>query len=206
MVQGNFFDEQSGTKDSSPGDTRLQSKIVWERNAYDRQNGNTGINWGFTFQGRDMVVRNNIVFGGGGQMDYGVTSGGAGAPSGIWLLNNTSVDNDTTGIRMNNCSTCKAKNNLVYSTNSVWGDCITQTNGVDVSNNWCFTNDECLDPVDGDGDCYDPRFMSMGYGHPDFARPAPGTRGIDQGDRSVPVWGDYHGARRPAIDVGAVEQ
>jgi len=206
LIQGNFFDQQTGTKESQPGDSRLQEKIVFERNAYDRQNGNTGINWGFTFQGRDMVVRNNIVFGGGGQMDYAVTSGAAGASSGIWLLNNTSVDNDTNGIRMNNCSTCKAKNNLVYSTNSVWGDCITQTNGVDVSHNWCFTNDECLDPVDGDGDCYDPRFMSMTRGDFDFVRPAPGTRGIDQGDGNVPVWNDFDSLERKSVDIGAVER
>ena len=204
LVQNTFFDQHAGTYDSQPGDSRLQEKIVWERNAFDRSNN--AIDWGFRFQGRDIIVRDNVVYGRGGQFDYMATGGGAGAPKNIWFVNNTSIDNDTNGIRLNNCSTCVAKNNLIYSGNSPWGDCITGTSGANVDANWCSTNDECLDPVDGDRDCYDPNFMSLTYGSADFARPGAGTRGIDAADQTVPVWYDFYGRVSSNLDIGAVEK
>ena len=114
------MDQPSGTSPSQPGDSRLQSKIVWERNAFD--NSNAGTDWGLIFQGQDMIVRNNVVYPDGGQFDYMATSGDGVTTQNIWFVNNTSVGNDTNGFRCGNTAGCVLRNNLVYSMSSPWGD------------------------------------------------------------------------------------
>ena len=202
LMQGNFMDQPSGTSPSQPGDSRLQSKIVWERNAFD--NSNAGTDWGLIFQGQDMIVRNNVVYPDGGQFDYTAKSGDGVTTQNIWFVNNTSVGNDTNGFRCGNTAGCVLRNNLVYSMSSPWGDCLS--GGGTRAKNWCYTNDECLDPVTGGNNCYNPSFVSQTYGSADFMRPGAGTRGIDAGDPNVPVWNDYDYAQRATIDVGAVER
>jgi len=204
LVQGNFFNQFTGTEESQPGDSRLQEKIVFERNAYDRQNGNTGIDWGFSFQGADMIVRNNVVYNGGGQFQFRAVNGAAGPTRDVWFINNTALPGSgADGFRCGNTDRCVLRNNLVYRSGSI-NSCLTT--GGTRSNNWCYSNNHCIDPADGGSDCFTPSFMSMSYGHPDFVRPASGARGIDAGYQTVPVWNDYDDAPRTTVDVGAVER
>ena len=207
LVQGNFFDQHAGTYESQPGDPRLQQKIVWERNTYDRQNGNTGIDWGFSFQGHDMIVRNNVVYNNGGQFQFRAVDGAAGTRD-IWFVNNTALPGPgADGFRCGNTAGCVLRNNLVYRSGSL-GNCLNA--GGTRSNNWCFSSDDCIDPLDAGSsvpsDCFNPNFISMSYGHADFLRPSSGTRGIDVGYPTMPVWNDYDNADRATIDVGAVER
>jgi len=207
-VQGNFFDQHADTGESEPGDSRLQEKIVFERNAYDRQNGNTGIDWGFSFQGIDMIVRNNVVYNNGGQFQFRAINGAAGPSQDIWFVNNTALPgNGADGFRCGNTAGCVLRNNLVYRSGSI-SACLTT--GGTRSNNWCYSNNHCIDPTDGGtaapGDCFDPNFMSTTRGNADFLRPAAGTRGTDAGYPTAPVWNDYDNAPRTTIDVGALER
>jgi hypothetical protein len=205
LVQGNFFNQQTGTEESQPGDSRVQEKIVFERNAYDRQNGNTGIDWGFSFTGDDMIVRNNVVYNNGGQFQFRAVNGAVTSHD-IWFVNNTALPGpDADGFRCGNTTGCVLRNNLVYRSGSI-NACLT---GGTQSNNWCYSNNHCIDPVDGGtgaGDCFNPSFVSMTYGDADFVRPGAGTRGIDTGYLSAPVWNDFHDVPRTNPDVGAVER
>ena len=203
LIQNNFFNQYTGTEESQPGDPRLQEKIVFERNAYDRQKGDTGIDWGFSFTGHDMIVRNNVVYNDGGQFQFRAIDGAVSSRN-IWFINNTALPGpEADGFRCGDTAGCVLRNNLVYRSGSI-NKCLTT--GGTRSKNWCFSGSDCIDPVDVGTGCFDPRFVSITYGHVDFLRPAPGTRGVDVGYPTVPVWNDYHGARRSTIDVGAVER
>jgi hypothetical protein len=197
LIQGNWVNRVLTSSDSQPGDPRQRSYIIWERNAWDRLGQNTV--WGLTIDAHDAIARNNVIYNGGGLGDY-VAEG----PN-VWFINNTSVGNDTSGVLCNGQPGCVRKNNLVYSASAPWGNCYDGSlNAAD--RNWCYTNDQCIDPATGSTSCYNPSFSSQTYGNADFMRPGAGTRGIDAGNLNVPVWNDYGNAPRATIDVGAVER
>jgi hypothetical protein len=197
LIQGNFINRPMTSGDSEPGDPRARSYIIWDRNAWDRL-GLPGV-LGMPIDANNSLLRSNIIYNGGGIYDFQ-----AQGPN-IWFINNASVGNDTIGIACNGQSGCVRKNNLVYSTSAPWGNCYDGSlNAAD--KNWCYTDDECVDPVTGGSGCYNPSFQSQTYGNADFMRPGGGTRGIDAGDQSVPVWYDFNSDPRGTIDVGAVEQ
>jgi hypothetical protein len=200
LVQGNHFDGHTGNEQSEPGDPRWQQRIVFERNSLDRSSLGASTDWGFQFGGKDIIVRNNIVYGGGGQFDYRAVSLAV-SPDNIQFINNTAHAPRDDGFRCAG-SGCVMRNNLVYSPSSV-SACYTGT--ATSSNNWCRTSNICLDPVTGGSTCYDPNFESTNPTSPDFLRPGAGARGIDAADPNVPVWDDYDNADRTTIDVGAVE-
>jgi hypothetical protein len=197
LIQGNWTNRAITSGDSQPGDPRARSHIIWERNAWDRLGINNHL--GFPIDAHDAVVRNNIIYNGGGLFDYKAEG------SNIWFINNTSVGNDTSGVLCNGQSGCVRKNNLVYSTRSPGGNCYDGSlNAAD--KNWCYTDDQCIDPLTGGSGCYNPSFLGQTYGNAGFMRPGPGTRGINAGNLNVPVWNDYDNVPRTTIDVGAVER
>ena len=201
LVQGNHFDGHTGNEQSEPGDPRWQQRIVFERNSLDRSSLGASTDWGFQFGGKDIIVRNNIVYGGGGQFDYRAVSLAV-SPDNIQFINNTAHASRATTASM--CRhRCVMRNNLVYPRKQ-YSACFTGT--ATSSKNWCRTSNKCLDPVTGGSTCYNPNFVSTTYGNPDFMRPAAGARGIDAANPTVPVWNDFENALRTTIDVGAVEQ
>jgi hypothetical protein len=201
LVQNNYFDGHTGNDQSQPGDPRWQQKIVFERNSLDRSLGGDATDWGFQFGGRDIIVRNNIVYGGGGQFNYRAVNL-ATSPDNVWFVNNTSIGVNGDGIRCAGTN-CVMRNNLVYGKEQ-YSTCFTGS--ASMNNNWCNTTTRCIDPVTGGSSCYNPNFVSTRYGNADFMRPAASTRGVDAGYQTVPVWNDYDNAPRAIIDVGAVEQ
>ena len=201
LVQNNHFDGHTGNEQSQPGDPRWQQKIVFERNSLDRSSLGASTDWGFQFGSQDIVVRNNIVYGGGGQFNYRAVSLAA-SPDNVWFINNTSVGVSGDAIRCAGTN-CVMRNNLAYG-NAQYSACFT--GAATMSRNWCNTTTKCIDPVTGGSSCYNPNFVSTTYGNPDFMRPAAGTRGIDAGYPTVPVWNDFENALRTTIDVGALEQ
>jgi hypothetical protein len=159
---------------------------------------------------QSAVFRNNIVL---GSWESGLNAmGGDHLPnSDLQFLNNTYYTPDSNNhARVIGCNgaRCVARNNLgVAQPKSTKLACVT--GATTESNNWCYTTEAtswCRDPKTGRDACDDPRFISTSYGDPDFMRPAAGTRGVDAGYGTVPVWDDWHGVRRDRIDVGAVER
>jgi hypothetical protein len=201
LVQDNFFNQQSGVQPAAAGNNELQQFVVWERNIFDATN--TGIEWGQRFIGHNMVVRNNVTYN-NSSWHFKAESQSPIVTQNIWFLNNTGFNPSKTGGIGVVCggSGCVSKNNLFYSTQRVTS-CFE---GGTRANNWCMTDNVCLDPVTGNSGCYDPNFESTNPVSPDFVRPGAGTRGIDAGDPTVPVWNDYDNADRATVDVGAVER
>jgi len=199
LVQGNFFNQWTQVNPQNEKTNSVQHYIVWERNTYDATSAATAT--GMYFVGQDMVVRNNVVYN-NSSYHYRAATHPLATTRNIHFYNNTAFSNKGgTGV-VCEATNCVSKNNLFYSTTSV-SDCHT---GGTRANNWCRAANQCVDPVDGDSDCHDPSFVSTNPSSPDFVRPGVGTRGIDAGSQTVPVWDDYDNVDRSMIDVGAVER
>jgi hypothetical protein len=210
LVQDNVFGEKFSLQDSGEGESRVRRYIIAERNLVNR-NLEDIHSVGIGIAGQNHVFRNNVVYhdSGSANSDYAVGSVGSGPPSNVWLINNTSINNDTQGISVSSCSDCVTVNNLVYTTNTTWGSGCMSGTGTFIDN-WCYNTGggTCRDPVDGDTDCFNPNFESLTIGNPNFARPGPGSRGVDNGSNAAPVWQDFYFDERDDgnIDVGAVER
>ena len=204
LIQGNYMNRVSGFQNTI-GEPNSNTNSIWERNINDAGGYiNTVEIKGST---SNILVRNSVALGGA---NVGAGFKAEGSTSNLWMINNTVYNSAATdsfvGIECNG-SGCMARNNLVYAQpRSTGPSCVS---GGTQSNNWCFTTNAtgwCKDPQTGGSTCYNPTFGSTSYGNQDFLRPGPGTRGIDQGYQSVPVWNDCQDADRTMIDVGALER
>ena len=209
LVQDNYFNQTSGPNPQYVGANELQQYMVWERNSLDGGSNLAGI--GLKLTGHDMIVRNNVSYNVGGTA-FKAESISPITTQNIWFINNTAfttkVGND--GVVCSNTAGCVIKNNLVYSTQRLDNGCFP--GGGTQLNNWCRSSNGCIDPVTGGSTCYEPSFVSTTCGtvvngkctNAGFATPGAGTRGINAGAQSVPVWDDYDNVDRSTIDVGAV--
>jgi hypothetical protein len=158
-------------------------------------------------------LRNNVIM--RSRDDSIVGEGCTYSNDDILVVNNTTYqpnNEDNQSIVEGSGTNWVARNNLGYGNPNSAGSYKCVRSVSTASNNWCYSTNTawCRDPVDGSegsaGDCFNPSFVSTTYGNPDFMRPGTGTRGIDTGYQTVPVWNDYHNAARSTIDVGAVER
>ena len=208
LVQDNLFDQVATIGPQYAGANELQQYIVYERNTFNGDNDKDGV--GLKLTGHDMIARNNIAYNIGGtsfkaQVISPITN------QNIWFINNTALTTKSgnDGFVCNGTG-CVLKNNLAYSTGSFDNGCFM--GGGTQANNWCRSNGKCVDPVTGGSACYEPSFASTTCGttlngkctNAGFATPGAGSRGINAGSQTVPVWDDYYEAARSTIDVGAV--
>ena len=212
VVQGCRLGDILSMQDSGPEDMSIQRYIIAERNILDRsQYQGPWASVGSQFTGMNHVVRNNVAIHGGGSdgIDFSAGTLPATEPKNIWFINNTSINNNSSGFMLTKCPTCIAVNNIIYTTvEELDGSgCPSGPKGITLANNWCYsTRGTCRDPSDGDRDCHDPKFESLKIGDAGFARPAARSAGINKG-KAAPVWRDLNGsARDKQIDIGAVER
>ena len=210
LIQDNFVNQVATVGPQYVGANELLQYFVHERNTADGSNNAAGV--GFSFIGHDMIVRNNVAYNVRGTSFKADVSSPITAQN-IWFINNTVFTTRASNEGFWCAGTgCVLTNNLVYSTKNFDRGCFA--NGGTLLNNWCRSSNGCLDPVTGGSACYEPSFVSTNCGtmvngsctNFGFATPGAGTRGINAGSQTVPVWDDYLGKARTTIDVGAVER
>lgn len=208
LIQGNYSDKEMTISAANATSNTTRRWFVWERNHVELAEGGVP-NVMRVRSTQNAVFRNNILHGHGSQTGIKAEGGQIQSNANLVLVNNTYYDIPSHEAHVVTCdgANCVAKNNLAIASPTSTSPCVTGSG--DISNNWCYTTTAqswCLDPVTGGSSCHDPRVESTTHGNSNFMRPAAGTRGVDAGSNSVPVWNDYGGGDRTMVDVGAIER